>query len=563
MTVCEVCEEDGEEKRDTANALVAAVWRDWRRLLSAGALFSACIAADTLSALPLHRGEAETPSSLRAASFAAVFALASPVVRPNNPAAALQRPVLLVVMATLAWLGLHHGTAELSSADCVFTTLMCAAGAWLFSSGGVDVVTKDSADGVQVQASAKASFTDLLLALASYCGARMFRSAAEQAHEAAWVSFGTGDDGGGGDLYAHSSALCALAIAAAGGSLFASAATPLCTEAASDGGDALVASLAAAAVGGAVQLVAALVSTLGLANSMDALPALFGVGACTDDSCAAAAAARRAVIFNVQAPAAWLAAAGSIVLGGEHLLARYTSLASVTIFLAWTAMNIAIVSLGGTSLYATSSALLLCATQLALLVPEAWPSAAAATAVAVAIHEFDVISNHGLQETVTYLTHVTLLLIALQMFAASFSALCLQTSQQIRTALFEAAAGTGLLLFLLSTGLMMAFNGKDALFNEHDAPANVTLLNFVVEHFLVPQAVLTCWYTHRMFCNANSTSSRRFWVLGPTFVVAVYAAVLVFAWESFPLASSISAEKVYAGVAAIVVSPYVFAILAV
>ena len=136
------------------------------------------IVADALTA-----GEGDAPASLRASGLVYVICIASPIVKNDakRVTGRYQRIILAILLAVLAFLGNHAGSASTRVADVFFTLLIGAAGVGLYCTGGVDVKAKehDSEADLKVKehiTKAGDPCKTLAAALLLYSSLRLFRA---------------------------------------------------------------------------------------------------------------------------------------------------------------------------------------------------------------------------------------------------------------------------------------------------------------------------------------------------------------------------------------------------
>lgn len=287
--------------------------------VAASLFFLASLVLDALTAID-STAHADAPASLRGASLVLTACLAAPLVR--NPMAGVyglsQRALIAVGLAAAALLGQHHGGVNTRSFDALYTTFVGLGAVYLFSSGGLDEVSKLSAREAMQKAVMKSAST-LAGSIALYAGLRTLRAGLEHSHEVTnfRVDMGTNSSTSSTQAlgYAYSSQTASVSLTA-GGAVGVAAGWLVLSyhEQLSLGTDALTIPLCAA---GAFQLVAALAAGLSYGDQVDNLPAIFGATACKSatSACAAAKAARRFASANTPVSPLWVSALGLLALG--------------------------------------------------------------------------------------------------------------------------------------------------------------------------------------------------------------------------------------------------------
>lgn len=284
--------------------------------VAASLFFLSSLVLDALTAID-STAHADAPASLRGASLVLTACLAAPLVR--NPMAGVyglsQRPLIAVGLAAAALLGQHHGGVNTRSFDAFYTTFAGLAMVYLFSSGGLDEMSKLS-DRQAIEKAVMKSASTLAGSLALYSGMRTLRAGLEHSQEVTNFRVGLGGNSTTEALgYAYSSQSASVSLTA-GGAVGVAAGWVVLSyhEQLSLGTDALTIPLCAA---GAVQLVAALAAGLSYGDQVDNLPAIFGATACKSatSACEAARAARRFATANTPVSPLWVSALGLLALG--------------------------------------------------------------------------------------------------------------------------------------------------------------------------------------------------------------------------------------------------------
>ena len=103
--------------------------------LAAAALFAASVVVDAFTARDAPEPEGTAATSLRASSIVLVACLASPPIREWMLLE--QRAVGAVLLAGVAFAGMHEGSTGQRVGDSIFIVLMYVAMLYMFWSGGV------------------------------------------------------------------------------------------------------------------------------------------------------------------------------------------------------------------------------------------------------------------------------------------------------------------------------------------------------------------------------------------------------------------------------------------
>ena len=284
--------------------------------VAASLFFLASIVLDALTAIEFT-SHVDAPASLRGVSLILAACLAAPLVRNSKMGVygLSQRPLIALALSTAAFLGQHHGGVNTRAFDAFYTTFVGLIAIYLFSSGGMDEMSKLSARGAIEKAVMKSAST-LAGSLAFYSGMRTLRAGLQHSQEVSSFRVSLGSNSTADALgYAYSSQTASVSLTA-GGAVGVAAGWVVLSyhEQLSLGTDALTTPLCAA---GAFQLVAALSAGLSYGDQVGNLPAIFGATACKSASqaCDAAKAARRFASANTPVSSLWVSALGLLALG--------------------------------------------------------------------------------------------------------------------------------------------------------------------------------------------------------------------------------------------------------
>lgn len=286
--------------------------------LAAAALFAASLVVDAFTARDAPEPEGTAATSLRASSIILVACLASPPIREWMLLE--QRAVGAVLLAGVAFAGMHEGSTGQRVGDSIFIVLMYVAMLYMFWSGGVlkDIdgnrvysVSADAPPFVRREMLMNVAVSTLL-----YSSLRLVRQAYDQPLAVSdYTHASTAFDGTQRELqgYAYSSsvgvsALCFGAAAGVGTAVAMFVTSELRTQG-------TAAATLLLTVSATAQLTSAFVTTLSQSEALDNLPAIWSTGACAvRELCPVAFDARRMSVINQSPSALWINGLGTFVL---------------------------------------------------------------------------------------------------------------------------------------------------------------------------------------------------------------------------------------------------------
>ena len=535
--------------------------------IAASTFFLAGLVLDALCAID-STTHADAPASLRGTCMALVACLAAPPV--CNPDTGfhgrLQRPIIGVGLVFTACLGLHHGGVNVRAFDGLYTSFSGFVMIYLFSSGGLDEMSKMSAREVMQRAVMKSSVT-LAGALAFYSGLRTLRAGFEHGREVSdfrvhLTGNSTASTASTASTlgYSFASNSASVALAAGGGVGVAAAVLILSSHVdLSTGTDALTTPLCAA---GAFQLVAALAAGLTFGDQVDNLPAIFGATACKSatSSCAAAAAARRFASANTPVAPLWVSALGFLSLGfppssrlkeksgafqwGPMGTVSGTIAAAASLLLVF--WNATFDGRGGHTDYVLMAVIFGIYTSFFL-------DSVTGTLiyiVAMVVEEVIYVQYYGIETLFSHLTHLTLVV--------TLALLVLHTLLQLLTSCFRSdalyllagvvtAAGTSLSLglYLASASLLSVSNGNIGDLQDTD-DGSWFAFSFVLQHFcplLIWLSLVVCRCDFHILSSWERTVV---WVVALPVLLIVYSLCLTALGTPAPTAALIDVTALWA-----------------
>lgn len=289
--------------------------------VTASLFFLASVVLDALTAIDSTKN-ADAPASLRGVSLTLVACLAAPLLKNKNIGVhgGLQRPLISIALAASSLLGLHHGGVYTRTFDALYTTFVGFLVVYLFSSGGLDEISKMSAQEKINKAVAKSAST-LAGSLLFYSGLRTLRAGLEHSLEVEQFQVRVSNtsssvwESATALGYAYASDLAGASLTAGGSAGAVAGLLVLFNhQELSLGTDALSTPLCTV---GVFQLVASLGASISYGHQINNLPALFGSTACkaATTACEAARVARRFAFANTPVSALWVSALGLLALG--------------------------------------------------------------------------------------------------------------------------------------------------------------------------------------------------------------------------------------------------------
>jgi hypothetical protein len=277
------------------------------------ALVLACaVGCDALSAKDLPIDAVDCPSSLRVSSLVLTAMVGSPKIKGIHLVD--QRVLLGSLLLALAFSGLHQGTEEMRTADCVFSTLVLLMTIQIYKSGGIE--TEDvRPDSVQDTPHRRQTVSGLCAALFVYCGARGIRDAFVYGSTAAdyKVGYQTANTEITAYGYAHATVYASAPLGFGYGIILClGILIGLHDETHLTGSSAIAFEAGASGVAACVAAVWALI---GQAKSIESLLILYGPGSCSGghDVCYEAARSRRLAMINGSTGPLWVAGLAAMV----------------------------------------------------------------------------------------------------------------------------------------------------------------------------------------------------------------------------------------------------------
>ena len=273
--------------------------------LTAALFFACAIILDACLANP-PTDVRDAPSSLRASSIISTLVLAAPLVKNKEYNASLQRPIALLVLLLLSFLGNHEGTAELRCFDAIFIIIVLMAAVFLVCIGGVDSKSKQRKPGMDPVVACRllagsllvySSLRSLRASLLHATAVRGFDVSSEKQTNA--TIFETSGYGYADETVTLFGTISSISQLVAGAMIMLS--------------DGMVAT-EPLILSSAISIIASFVLLLALGSQADELTGIFSDGACTAASCDAANQARRFALTNNPASALFVNALGTLVL---------------------------------------------------------------------------------------------------------------------------------------------------------------------------------------------------------------------------------------------------------
>lgn len=509
-----------------SNALVGSIF------------FLAALISDALTAMDSAQ-RADVPASLRGTGLVLACVFAAPVLKSaeKGVSGVWQRPIAGALLFATAILGEHRGGSRTRAFDAAYTTVVGLSITWLFSAGGVDELSRESANGGKMNAAVSTSSAMLAAALLFYSNARILR--AGLLHDSEVRNFLAQPPA----EHAFASVTASVSVST-GATVGVASAIMMMRHAAefSEGTRTVALRLGVAAT---VQLVCASAATMSWGEQVDHLPTLFGESACrsSSDACLFGVASRRFAAANTQATGLWLSALGMFALAYPVKTRFLTQIetrefawdASVSIF-GLAAMCVALLLVYANADFAGAGA----HTDYAALFVISGASYAffcdgiVGTALIVAAYATDEVlcaADVGAGELFSHLTHVALVLtIALLALHLLLQVVSLWHSPRHLQELTGTVAVAGLsiacALYCAACCLLLATNGSlGGWIVTHDG-AHFAVA-FALRHF----APVFCW-APLLTCRCEPQLLSRWqrlgaWLCAPPFVAVVYALVLV------------------------------------
>lgn len=519
-----------------SNALVGSIF------------FVGTLITDALTALD-NVQHADVAASLRATGIVLACCFAAPVIKSASKGVSglWQRPIAGALLLAAAIAGQHHGGARTRAFDAIYTTVVGLSVTWLFSAGGVDEMSRESAKGGKMNATVSTSSAMLAAALLFYSNARILRAGLLHSSEVRnFLVQPSGDYDASTAVrtlgYAHSSMTATVSVSAGAAAGIAAAVVMMrhATEF-SEGTQAVSLPMGVAA---AVQLLCALASSLSYGEQVERLSAIFGESACRarSDACIVAEASRRFAAVNTQAPGLWLSALGMFALA-YPVRTRFTTQEEARLYL-WNA----VASIAG--LVAACAALAIVYTNadfagvgghtdyMAMVVIFGifwsffWDSIAgtAAIVIAYAVEEHCLAQYYGARELFSHVTHMalvlTIVLLALHLvIQVVFRFYESRTLQEAMGTIAVAGSSIACALYGTSCCILISNNGRGGNLIDANDGAHFALA-FVLQHF----APLFCW-APIMACRCELqllTSKQRLaaWLGAPLLLGSVYGVAI-------------------------------------
>jgi hypothetical protein len=278
-------------------------------VVAAATIFSASVVLDALNALPTTL-VVDVPVSLRTTALVLVALVASPAVRDD--VRFQQRTVASVLLAIVAWIGLHQGGVHARIADALYSLLCGWAVILIFGLTGPGVGKRGHDAKCR-----RENVIALSAAFLGYSGVRIVRAGLLHAPEVAHFTASHGDVTSRGLAVADDLVASTLVF---GGILCVCAAIIVLSnhEAIYEYGcDPICAVLGHLSV---LVFTAAFVIQVVAFSKLDELGALFGDDACVGDAqvCEASYRARRLYTSNSSAASLWCCAVGLVAFAFPH-----------------------------------------------------------------------------------------------------------------------------------------------------------------------------------------------------------------------------------------------------
>lgn len=552
-----------------SNALVAAIF------------FIAVIVSDALTAVDSTE-HADVPASLRGSSLALVCSFAAPVlIRPQQAIYGwAQRPIIAAALFAAALAGAHHGGSQTRAFDAIYTTVVCFSVLWLFSAGGIDEAARATNKGDKMDKAVSTSSAMFAASMLLYGGIRIMRAGLRHATEVR--TFRVQPEG----LYNASDAVNTLGYAYAsdvatisvsfGGAIGVGAAMTIVAHVheLASGTDAVATQLGVAAV---FQMVAALAAALTYGDQVNWLPAVFGDSACRggSDKCAAAATSRRFSSVNTQVPGLWLSAMGLFALS-YPVSSRFQNRAHVSSYTWHTTgalfgLAACVSALILTYLYSDFSGrgghtdYVMLVSIVAIYWSVFWDTflGTAIYVVAFVVDEIFYVRDYGLDEMLSHLTHVTLVisasLLALHLLLQTIAFVWAPRRLELLIGMTTAAGTSASLgLYCASACLLMANNGSLGDLQDTNDGTRFAI-SFILQHF-VPVLIWAPLFTCRCEIQLLNRAQRLVvWIATVPLVLLVYAGCLAALGVSPPTAALMDATALAGCVVGAGVAPWLAA----
>ena len=277
-------------------------------------VFVASIVSDAVSTLDPQQSD-ETPTSMRCSAIVLVACLASPPIKEKF--VFVQRLILGIGLAVVAFAGKHDGSRGVRIADAVFTFGIGSLTLSSFIAGGTNALnssqkslSKDAAPFTQ-----RETVCSLAISFLFYSGCRIVRQAIVYPVNVQNFAVTTLDWDGqpvvvAGYAFSSVSSILSLAFGGCTASMLAVLllASNTLRELGTGGKRELMLSC------GFFQLFAAFWATVALSEQHSTLSVLFSSSACSSAACPASGAARRFAMLNGNPTGVWLNAIGTFVL---------------------------------------------------------------------------------------------------------------------------------------------------------------------------------------------------------------------------------------------------------
>lgn len=311
---------DGGEALREPGARQSAGGRLWSSV-ETNAAASACILLvavlcqelESLDA-PIEMIAQPATSHMRISSLVCATMFGAPTLK--GVALSGQRAVLGAIMAALAWLGDNRGNAESRTGDVLYTAATMLMAIRVYSQGGIEApgLRPDSTEN-ENGPHRRRSVAGLCAALLLYVGLRGLRATwcAPEETRTFTASYDVAGVTVSAVGHAHSSTQTILPLAFGHGLLVSAAVIiGFSSDSHAVGSSAVAFEIAGC---GMATLSCALWATLGTSAQMQALPVLYGEGACIGDrdTCHAAHRARRFAFVNNGASSLWVSGFGMLV----------------------------------------------------------------------------------------------------------------------------------------------------------------------------------------------------------------------------------------------------------
>jgi len=275
---------------------------------------SCAVGCDALSAIDVPLGAVDCPSSLRVSSLVLTAMLGSPQIKGIHLVD--QRVALGALLLGLAFNGLHQGTEEMRTADCIFCTLVLLMTIQIYASGGIEA-EDTRPDSVRDTPHRRQTVSGLCAALFVYCGARGIRDAFVCGSVAAdyTTEYKIGDIAITARGYAHATLYTSMPLGFGHGVILClGILIGLHDETHLTGSSAIAFEAGASGVAASV---AALWALIGQAKSIESMLILYGPGSCSGEGavCYEAARSRRLAVVNGSTGSLWICSLAAMSFG--------------------------------------------------------------------------------------------------------------------------------------------------------------------------------------------------------------------------------------------------------